>query len=338
MKPTHDIRENWRTDSPNLKTWQAKLNSIEQAALGLAFIAVIFGTAGYLSLHWGELSLRQLLEDFYTNASVELLSIAVIVLLIGRLMRLFESEAKKKDLILQMGSSDNGFARESVRQLRHYEWLVDGSMVEADLSTANLQGAMLQFANLQRVDLNMSNLGRAMLVGADLTMAQLRGINLQEADLVAATFIGADLHGANLQRAAMMRTDLQNANLKEANMHGVALLEATLEGANLVDANLGRAMMVEANLRGAQLQRSVLRESDLRHADLCGADLTDANMRNALNFDTVKFDAQTTLPNGDQWRDGYDVGMFTDPDHPDFWQPDWVIERREKVYEDTLEK
>jgi len=30
------------------------------------------------------------------------------------------------------------------------------------------------------------------------------------------------------------------------------------------------------------------------------------------------------LPDGSKWTPDTDMTRYTDPNHPDFWQPDWV--------------
>lgn len=333
MKLSYDVRENWRTEKSESATW--RLNIVEQVALGLAATAIIFGAIGYVSLYWGELSIRRFFEDFYVNASTELLSIALTILIIGYLLRTFMAEDKKQALILELGSSENIMAREAVRKLRHYGWLTDGTLQQTDLGSGDLQGAFLQFADLQETTLNNANLRRAMLVGANLQAAHLRGINLQQADLAAANLHRAELHGASLQKAALMGANLQAAILIEANLQGAMLLEANLQGADLGEASLRKAHLKHTNLRNVDLRLANLQDAVLTQTDLQGANLDEASLRDAHDINTAVFDTQTTLPNGERWRTGYDLAMFTDADHPKFWEPTWVIENRELLAFDT---
>jgi len=116
--------------------------------------------------------------------------------------------------------------------------------------------------------------------------------------------VGAKLAGA----------DLVSANLRKANLEGANLKYADLNGANLAGANLKGANVVGANLEGASLEGS----------NLEGAELTYA-----------KFDEKTILPDSDihqqwyeedmvfiYWTPQTDMTRYTDPNHPDFWQPD----------------
>ena len=75
-----------------------------------------------------------------------------------------------------------------------------------------------------------ADLTGANLVGAILTGANLWGANLRDADLR-----GANLCGANLYRADLEDADLTGANLYRANLTGAYLAGAKLAGAILPD-------------------------------------------------------------------------------------------------------
>jgi hypothetical protein len=150
----------------------------------------------------------------------------------------------------------------------------------------------------------------------------LRGADLWQANLQAARLLGAELQGAilkyaNLQGASLTFANLQGASLRGANLQGVDLNQANLQATYVVEANLQRAKLLGANLKGA----------DLRGANLQGADLRG-----------VKFDEKTVLPDAQEiyhrydkyWTPETDMSRYTDPNHPDFWQPDWVKEQKEK--------
>jgi hypothetical protein len=87
-------------------------------------------------------------------------------------------EAKKAQLIAQMGSGVNDVAVAATEELRRRGWLTDGSLKSADLSRANLEGA-----DLRNADLGGANLFRANLTRAELWGANLEGTNLSSANL-----------------------------------------------------------------------------------------------------------------------------------------------------------
>jgi hypothetical protein len=116
---------------------------------------------------------------------------------------------------------------------------------------------------------------------------------------------GADLSSANLQGADLSSPNLQGADLRLANLQGADLKGANLQGADLRLAKLQDAILADADLRGA----------DLRWAKLQGASLYRANLQGAA------FDEHTILPDGIAWTPDTDMARFTNPDHPDFWDP-----------------
>ncbi|AFZ28084.1 putative low-complexity protein [Cylindrospermum stagnale PCC 7417] len=151
-------------------------------------------------------------------------------------------------------------------QIATFNSVVGQFLSGADLSGANLRGAVLSLADLRGTNLS----------GAYLSGAYLRGTNLSGAVLS-----GADLSGANLRG-----TDLSGADLSGADLSGAVLRNAGLRG---------------ADLRGADLSRTVLRKADLSRANLSGADLSRANLSGANLSDEfsgdIRWDEKTNWEN-----------------------------------------
>jgi len=124
-------------------------------------LAFLVGTLGYLNerelLYLTETA-KQILKCLSANVSTDLASIAITILFVDALYQHRETEREKKQLILQMGSPDDAFAREAVRALRSHGWLQDESLKWYNLRCANLQGADLVDANLQGANLVDANL------------------------------------------------------------------------------------------------------------------------------------------------------------------------------------
>ena len=99
----------------------------------------------------------------------------------------------------------------------------DANLNNAIMTYANLGGADLAHAKLQDANLLAANLKGALLRGADLQRAILQGADLQDAHLQGANLQAANLQAANLQRANLQRADLEGANLEGANMEGANL-------------------------------------------------------------------------------------------------------------------
>jgi uncharacterized protein YjbI with pentapeptide repeats len=207
-----------------------------------------------------------------------------------------ELEAKKADLIAQMGSSVKDVAIAAAEELGRYGWLRDGSLRGADLLHANLQGASLSKANLQGAYLYGAN-----LQGSDLTVANLSGADLRH----------ANLQGSLLSDALLSGADLSRADLSEANLSG-----AELRGTDMTFANLRKGYLLLADLSEANLYLTDLGEATLSRADLSGADLIGTKLKGA------ELSEDTTLPDGTKWTPATDMARFTYPDHPDFWRPD----------------
>jgi hypothetical protein len=173
-------------------------------------------------------TLLDAVTDFYANAGIALISIAITVLTIDALNRHRTIQQEKRRLSLQMGSPYSELAAEALRVLRLEGWLEDGS----------LEGARLDGANLHTADLTKAGLKAARLWSADLQKARLNDANLRDASLFSASLQGASLKNADLQGAELRRADLQRAVLLEANLRGAELWYANLQEADVADVQL----------------------------------------------------------------------------------------------------
>jgi len=185
---------------------------------------------------------------------------------------------------------------------------------EVILYQADLRGAALSGANMEKADLIAADLTGAelvkttlkggLLLGTDLSEALLMGANLEDANLTLAKLIGSRLEKAVLSGADLTSADLSNAILSDE----VWLVDTKLEGANLTKADLNGAYMNGARLNGATLRDADLRNAALLGADLSGADLSGANLSNAIaateeQLDACKSLAGATMPNGQKYED-----------------------------------
>mgnify|MGYP000185296155 CR=1 FL=1 len=151
--------------------------------------------------------------EFNVNLVTEIISILFTIFILNRLQARRLKQSEKDALVLQMGSPDNTFAIEAVRQLRNKGWL---------------EGVTLQKANL-----NYTNLSNANLYGANLNNASLIKARLHSANLSNANLSNASLHEAKLGRAYLIKADLSNADLRDADLRGAYLTGADLTGAKL---------------------------------------------------------------------------------------------------------
>jgi hypothetical protein len=121
---------------------------------------------------------------------------------------------------------------------------------------------------LYRAVLPKADLTGAQLQGAVLFLAQLQGASLDQAQLQGASFVFARLEGASLDEA-----QLQGASLRYAHLEGASLDEAQLEGASFHYAHLEGASLDEAKLEGSSLDEAQLQGASLDQAQLEGASL-----------------------------------------------------------------
>lgn len=223
---------------------RSPIRRIGLVALG---VAVVFGFLGYRSL-----------QDFLANASTELASIALTVLIIDYLNERRGEQQLKAQLIREMGGRDNGIALRAVEELRAHGWLTDGSLTGVYLIRANLEDADLASANLQKINLTNANLEKAVLGGADLERSCLYRANLREAFMGYANVRHADLYGANLQDTKFPSLTqvyrLRDATMQDGSRYdGRYNLEGDIESARMagIDTNNIEAM---ANFYGVTLE------------------------------------------------------------------------------------
>lgn len=115
--------------------------------------------------------------------------------------------------------------------------------------------------------------------------------------------------------------ELKSAHLVHANLEGVNLQDVPLPNARLALANLRHAKLTRADLKCAYLKGADLQSACLRGTDLRGANLNDVNLIDAHLDDETLLDTETILPDCTYWEEGTDISRYTNPKHPDFWQP-----------------
>ena len=233
------------------------MESTARLRVGILLILIVVALVSSLgALLWGNQEWDGLALNLGSEMAGAVVTYALLELFIGgrerreaeREAEKKELEAKKADLIAQMGSQVQGVAIAAVEELRRHGWLYDGS----------LQGAQLAGANLPKADLIAANLQEADVHGADLQGTLLFAANLQGADLIAANLQEADLVRANLQGAHLFMANLQRANLSDADLRETLLGRADLQGAGLDGTDLQRATLIRANLQGATLNENTI--------------------------------------------------------------------------------
>jgi uncharacterized protein YjbI with pentapeptide repeats len=156
--------------------------------------------------------------------------------------------------------------------------LVRTNLQSIDLTGAKLRGANLEFANLRDAKLECGNARRSNeTIGVSHEnddCADLRGANLGRANLERTS-----LEGAFLQGALLFKINLQGANLRNAHLQGAFLMLANLQGTQLSGAELQGAYLGAAKLKGANLSKAKLQGSNLFAVHAEGAKLNGSNLQ-----------------------------------------------------------
>jgi len=306
----------------------------------VVFLIGLFIGAYYLS---GE---NPRIEDAYwTNIITEGMGVFVTVVILGLLGRWYAIQDLKKRLVRQAGSVNHQIAINAVEELRQNRWLLredkEHLLRNADLARANLEhaflfgadldGARLSWARLRSADFNFAQLDGAKLIGSDLTNVKMIHTKLA----------GADLHKANLNGSDLRYVNLKGAQLQNARLNGVHMIYANLAKVLMEETNLAGSNLVGTNIRGSNLIRANLSDCDLAHVDLSDSNLFQSNLKNCVLYFT-HFNENTVLPDAENigsfgelqydkyWTPETDMTRYTDPNHPDFWQPDWAKEKNEE--------
>jgi hypothetical protein len=217
----------------------ANVLTVERLGILLAFIGIAVMLIGHIN-QYGTLDVQRLFADMYANVGAELLSIALTVLLIDKLVERRDKHQQKERLIREMGSRDSGTALSAVDELRARGWLTDGSLIRADLKYANLADA---------------NLADAVMPGAYLTFAVLKAADLRNANLR-----GAILRAADLREALLLNTDLTDTKILDANLQNAKMQGAILAGAHIAGSDLTgvRGLSDERFASASKLHKSIM--------------------------------------------------------------------------------
>ncbi len=121
----------------------------------------------------------------------------------------------------------------------------------------------------------------AKLDHADLSGANLEGARMERCSAAHASFAGARMLGAALGWMNAAEADFSNADLTQAAAPGADFTKANLANATLTRGWLEKATFGFADLRGARLNDSDCRDVDFSTAKLDDADFTDADLRRA---------------------------------------------------------
>ncbi|MEL6403873.1 MAG: pentapeptide repeat-containing protein [Chloroflexota bacterium] len=233
-------------------------------------------------------------DGYATNVYTELLGVAATIAVLDQISQWRDRQQLKKRLFREAKGQSNEIAKTAIDWMRDEGWL------------------LLQHRT-------------PLLRDRDLSHAQLAGTNLIEANLSDSTLIHTNLQNSYMQKANLANASMQFVYLFRAYANLTNFSNASLFGADLHGTELWSAKFINCDL-----QFSNLAEAKMQKANLSGSNLKNAFLHRA-NLEDIIFDEETILPNGDTWYPEYDLEMFTNPHHPQFWKPpylnaDWDIQ------------
>ena len=203
-----------------------RLAGIAIAVLGVISLAV----AAYIQRG----TPKEYVQGVLTNVGTELLGLAITVLIVDVLYMRLQEDQMKRQLIRDMGTTDNTVALRAVQELKANGWLTDGTLAGVDLTKANLQGVRLVRANLQGARLCDANLRESILIAVNMQGADMRGVDLEEAVIAGCDFKDADLWAANFKESELRKVDFRASHLV-----GADFTDAKIMGCHFQDARFG---------------------------------------------------------------------------------------------------
>jgi uncharacterized protein YjbI with pentapeptide repeats len=286
--------------------------TVRRAGVLMLFVAVIIAVTGYAREHPGDVSFRAFVGDFYANASTELASIAITVLIIDALNYRREKQDQKTRLLGEVRNRDNGLALRALEEMRAFGWIMDGTLAQANLWGANLEEA-------------------------DLNEVVLRGAQMGRANLRSAVLFDADLREVDLSRAVLDGADMSRADLRRVDLSGATLLGVKADWINLHMADLSRANLAGASLNWASLQRADLNMTNLQDTSLRKANLTGVRFLSDAQLYRARRLRGAVMPDGTRYNGRYNlVGDLDDAREHDIDVDDpAVMARWYRVSEDS---
>ena len=223
---------------------------------------------------------------FVQDLVPEFFGIVFTVFLVDRIYKYREEETYKRRLIRLMSSRINNIAIRATEELRAHRWLKDGSLRTADLTGANLNNASLVNSDVRGVIFKQSNLRDARFKNAKYD----RDTILPDGSVIQSSSDWDRFTDTN-HPDFWIGYEVTNENYSDRDLQGANLRGADLWGTDFRNANLAHADLSVA---------------ELSYTDLRGANLAKANLQGCILRET-KFDEQTILPDGSEWKPNVDV-------------------------------
>jgi len=126
-----------------------------------------------------------------------------------------------------------------------------------DWRDCNMEGAVIDEANLRSAQMRNANLTGSSIMNTDLSESDLAYGNFSLVNFKFSNFRNTNLFGSTLRKTNLSNTNMLNANLSFSILQDANLSYANLQNANLVNADLSGALITGINLDGANLENAI---------------------------------------------------------------------------------
>lgn len=244
------------------------------------------------------------LSELIGNLVPEAIGIIFTVLILDRLAANRSKEELKTRLLNEVKNPAAGIAVNALDWLRRENWIDDETFKGKSMRIVNWEGAYIGDLNLEGARLYRANFKNALNFLRPMFTSVIKPVNMSKVYMREADLSNADLDEVNLAKAILRQANLSNAKLDEAN-----LAEAILRQANLSATRLRYVNLSEADLRGTTFdEKTVLPDAD---------EVKDKN-------GVVMRDEEGNRIYTNYWTPDTDMTRYTNPNHPDFWQPTYL--------------
>ena len=247
---------------------------------------ILLGIGLYIAFNYYDYpadgDLVKVVQDFYANASAELISIAITILIVDFLYDVRNGEYERQNLIRDFASGVDSLTKRAYRELREKKLLTNRKLRGANLSHADLSGYDLKGSYLVGVDFS----------NATLNLTDFTGSKLSNCNFAGATGTKTKFERCELYNCTFSDTEFKDSNFKGAFLDGskgeVILFNdsdftgATFGAVEFADANFKLAHLVDATFVGG-----VLNHPDFDNTDFTGCTFTRTNFEHVMNFQSI---------------------------------------------------
>lgn|GEM_PF-2604064 len=175
---------------------------------------------------------------------------------------------------------------------------INALRANGDYDNGNLNGIrILHRCNVSTLNMNSFKLNNAKFNNTVFIQTQLSQTS----------FKNVVMRICQLDEAIAVEADFSDAYIIQCSLVGINWSRANIKNGSITESNLTNAILNQANLSGVNLQNT-----GLRHASLIGTTFTEGTQL-----------PDSTEENPIFWTHDTDMTKYTDPNHPNFWEPDY---------------